>query len=212
MYHGPCTETCSIWCNKLTVYAVRLTALPVAHEYACLIVRGYKTAETRMTTHLKNMCGRYIVLYAKLIDVISGHWPELIDDLRRHWPDASDVMFNSPWPLTYEKSDGHAWALVKLGETVTKTCCGAPCTHDLELLATEDVSSHSWCTRKHLCVHQNWKFKHATRILDVIMFRYPVKVRPMPGMWIQSIPVTAIPWGGMNIEQRGVLLSSIRQD
>ena len=165
-----------------------------------------------MTTHLKNMCGRYVVLYAKLIDDIRRHWPEPIDELRRHWPDASDVMFNSPWPLTYEKSDGHAWALVKLVETVTKTCCGAPCTHDLELLATEDVSSHSWCTRKHLCVHQNWKFKHATRILDVIMFQYPVKVRPMPGMWIQSIPVTVIPWGGMNIEQRGVLLSSIRQD
>ena len=65
---------------------------------------------------------------------------------------------------------------------------------------------------KHLCVHQNWKFKYATRILDVIMLQYPVKVRPMPGMWIQSIPVTAIPWGGMNIGQRGALLSSIQQD
>jgi hypothetical protein len=43
------------------------------------------------------------------------------------------------------------------------------------------------------------------------MLQYPVKVRPMPGMWIQSIPVTAIPWGGMNIGQRGALLSSIRE-
>jgi len=58
----------------------------------------------------------------------------------------------------------------------------------------------------------DWKFKHATHILDVIMLQYPVKVRPMPGMWIQSIPVTAIPWGGMNIGQHGALLSSIRQD
>jgi hypothetical protein len=60
-----CTESCSIWCNTLTVYAVRLTVLAVAHEYACLIVRGYKTAETKMTDHLKKMCGRYVVMYAK---------------------------------------------------------------------------------------------------------------------------------------------------
>jgi hypothetical protein len=40
------------------------------------------------------------------------------------------------------------------------------------------------------------------------MLQYPVKVRLMPGMWIQSIPVTAIP---MNIGQRGALLSSIRE-
>jgi hypothetical protein len=79
-------------------------------------------------------------------------------------------------------------------------------------LAPEDVSSHFWFTRKHLCVHPNWKFKHATRVLDVIMLQYPVKVRPMPGIWIQSIPVTAIPWGGMNIGQRGALPSSIRED
>ena len=50
------------WCR--TVYAVRLTPLAVAHEYACLIVRGYKTAETKMIAHLKKMCGRYVVLYA----------------------------------------------------------------------------------------------------------------------------------------------------
>ena len=42
-----------------------------------------------------------------------------------------------------------------------------------------DVSSQTWCTRKNLCVPQNWQFRHATRILDVI---YPVKVRPIPGM------------------------------
>jgi hypothetical protein len=33
----------------LTVYAGRLMALPVAHEYACLMVGGYKTAETKKT-------------------------------------------------------------------------------------------------------------------------------------------------------------------
>ena len=44
------------------------------------------------------------------------------------------------------------------------------------------------------------------------MLPYPVqKVRPMPGMWIQSIPVTAIPWGRMNTGQRGALLSSIQE-
>jgi len=32
----------------------------------------------------------------------------------------------------------------------------------------------------------------------MIMLDNPVKVRPMPCMWVQSVPVTAIPWGSMN--------------
>ena len=59
----------------------------------------------------------------------------------------------------------------------------------------------------------DWEFQHATRILDVIMLEYPaLKVRPMPGIWGQSVPVTAIPWGGMNTEQRNTLQRSIRED
>ena len=99
------------WCNALTVYAVSLTALAVEHEYACLIVRGYKTAETRTTSQLKDMCGLYIVLYAKqlpLMESLPAKSPKPIDELRQHWPDASDVIFNSPWPLARENSDGHA--------------------------------------------------------------------------------------------------------
>jgi hypothetical protein len=65
-----------------------------------------------------------------------------------------------------------AWALVQLGETVTKECCARPCTLDCEQLAAEDVSSPHWCTHKHLSVHQNqWKFKYVIRILDVINTR-----------------------------------------
>ena len=123
-------------------------------EYACLIVRGYKTAETKMTAHLKKMCGRYVVLYANQLprmETLPAKSPGLIDELRRHFPDDSDEIMNSPWPQPCENSDGHAWAL---GETVTKTCCGMPCTHDWEPPTVEDVSSHFWCTRKHLCVHQ----------------------------------------------------------
>ncbi len=60
------------WCNALTVYAVSLTALAVEHEYACLIVRGYKTAETRTTSQLKDMCGLYIVLYAKQLQLMES--------------------------------------------------------------------------------------------------------------------------------------------
>ena len=82
--------------------------------------------------------------------------------------------------------------------------------HDWEPLAAEDVSAQSWCTRKRLCVHQNWKLKYATRILDVMMLQYPVTVSPMPVLWVQSIPVAAIPWEGMNSGQRDALLSSIR--
>ena len=123
-------------------------------EYACLIVRGYKTAETKMTAPLKKMCGRYVVLYANQLprmETLPAKSPGLIDELRRHFPDDSDEIMNSPWPQPCENSDGHAWAL---GETVTKTCCGMPCTHDWEPPTVEDVSSHFWCTRKHLCVHQ----------------------------------------------------------
>ena len=57
-------------------------AMPLHHEYACLMVRGYKTAETKKTAHLKNMRGRYIVLY-----VTEGRLPrtghcDLVDALR----------------------------------------------------------------------------------------------------------------------------------
>jgi hypothetical protein len=137
------------------VFAVRLTAQPFTHEYACLIVRGYKTAETRKTVHLKNMCGRYVVLYAKQLhrmESLPAKSPEFIDELKRHWPDASDVMINSPWPLACENSDGHAWALVQLGETVTKTCCGVPCMHDCELLAAAKTSLHTSGAHANTCV------------------------------------------------------------
>jgi hypothetical protein len=34
---------------------------------------------------------------------------------------------------------------------------------------------------------------------------YPVKVRPIPGMFVQSVPVTDIPLGGMKAEQHDLL-------
>ena len=40
-----------------------------------------------------------------------GHLAKLVDELRQHWPD-----------VRCERSDGCAWALVLVGETVTKTC------------------------------------------------------------------------------------------
>jgi len=78
--------------------------------------------------------------------------------------------------------------------------------------ADSDVSSQTWCTRKNLCVPQNWQFRHATRIPDVIKLDYQVKVRPMPSMWMQSVPVTAIQWGRMKTEQRNLVIRSIRKD
>ena len=38
------------------------------------------------------------------------------------------------------------------------------------------------------------------------MIEYLVKVRPMPGMWVQSVPVTAIPWGRMKTEQHSFVI------
>jgi hypothetical protein len=53
-----------------------------------------------------------------------------------------------------------------------------------------------------LCVPRNWQFKYDTPIQHVIMLECPVKVCPMPGIWVQSVPVTAIPWGRMNTEHQ----------
>jgi hypothetical protein len=67
-------------------------ALPVAHEYACLMVREYETAETKKTAHLKNICGRYLVLYASQVPAAEtqteGRLPQtghLVDEMRQHW-------------------------------------------------------------------------------------------------------------------------------
>ena len=43
------------------------------------------------------------------------------------------------------------------------------------------------------------------------MLDYPVKVRQMPGMWVQSVQVTAIPWVRMKTEQHNVVIKSIRK-
>jgi hypothetical protein len=44
------------------------------------------------------------------------------------------------------------------------------------------------------------------------MLDYQVKVRPIPGMFVQSVPATVIPWGRIKPEQRDLLMRSIRQD
>jgi hypothetical protein len=38
-------------------------AMPLQYEYGSHMVRGYKPDETKKTAHLKNMLGRYIVVY-----------------------------------------------------------------------------------------------------------------------------------------------------
>ena len=85
-------------------------------------------------------------------------------------------------------------------------------TLQIKVNSNSNVSSNTWYIRKNLCVPRNWEFQYATRILDVIMLEYPMKVHPIPGIWVQSVPVTAIPWGGMNTDQRNILQRSIQQD
>ena len=98
--------------------------MPLKYEYGCLMVRGYKTAETKKTAHLANMRGRYIVLYVTEDRLPQTGHCDLEDALRQDWPEVSDVsmMLHSPWPEGSERSDGCAWALVLVGETVTKEC------------------------------------------------------------------------------------------
>ena len=106
-----------------------------------------------------------------------------------HQHEVSDVsmMLNSPWSEGSERSNGCVWAFSLVGETVTKEChpgrraCRCDCPAHT---ANSNVSSNTWCPRKNLCVPRNWEFRHATRILDVIMLKYPLKVCPIPGIWV----------------------------
>ena len=75
----------------MTVYSVRLTTLALKYEYGCLMVRGYKKAETKTTSHLKNMHGRYIVLYVTEGRLHEPDHRDLVDALRQDWPEVSDV-------------------------------------------------------------------------------------------------------------------------
>jgi hypothetical protein len=70
----------------------------------------------------------WLISFGNPTESLPAMSPQLVDE-----PDASDVM-NSQWPQGCENSDGHAWALVQLRETVTNTCCWGPCTHDWEPL------------------------------------------------------------------------------
>ena len=84
-----CETQCSIWCNELTVYTcsiLSLMALPVAYEYACLMVRGYKTAETKKTAHLANMRGRYLLVYVTEEKLPQTGHCDLVDALRQDGP------------------------------------------------------------------------------------------------------------------------------
>jgi hypothetical protein len=67
-------------------------ALPVAHEYACLMVRGYKTAETKTTAHLKKMGGQYVVLYASQLPA-AGTLSEAMLLHRGHLAKCDDTEF-----------------------------------------------------------------------------------------------------------------------
>ena len=140
-------------------------------------------AETKKTAHLKNMRSLYIVLYVTEGRLHELDHRDLVDVLRQNWPEVSDVsmMLNSPWAEGCEQSAGCAWALVLVGETVTKECHpGRSCRCDCPAHTAHcNVSSNTWCTRKNLCVPRNWAFQHATRIQDVIMLEYPLKVHPM---------------------------------
>jgi len=76
-------------------------------------------------------------------------------------------------------------AFVRQGAVLTSVC---------ELVTEGETLCSIWCNS------------------DVIMLDYQVKVRPIPGMFVQSVPATVIPWGRIKPEQRDLLMRSIRQD
>ena len=60
--------------------------MSLKYEYGCLMVRGYKTAETKKTAHFKNMRGRYIVLYVTEGRLHEPDHRDLVDDRNKIGP------------------------------------------------------------------------------------------------------------------------------
>ena len=190
-------------CAAVCVQWVTLLVMTVQYAYACLIMDGYKTGESRNTMHVANHKGLFIALYAQQR---SEDWDatEMMEMLRELWPGMPDSALEENRKARFEH--GCIWGLVSLGDTYTKTCCKQPCSCTCEHL------DGVWCPeRKDICVDSSWKFRHVTQLENPIPLRFPVHVRPMPGLFRQRIPLAAIPLENMTVTQQHLWRHSVSE-
>ena len=134
---------------------------------------------------------------------------DLVDALmRQDWPEVSDVsmMLNSPCPdassaTTPSSPPPPSCTRPRPSCSRRSSCasgCARPsaCTSTCTRSAVRSTSSSTCSPRR--------KAGPAVAIvrripLTVTSLQTRGKVRPMPGIWVQSVPVTAIPWGGHQI-------------
>jgi len=177
--------------------------MTVQYAYACLIMDGYKTGESRNTMHVANRKGLFIALYAQQR---SEDWDatEMMEMLRELWPGMPHSALEENRKARFEH--GCIWGLVSIGDTYTKTCCKQPCSCTCEHL------DGVWCPeRKDICVDSSWKFRHVTQLENPIPLRFPVHVRPMPGLFRQRIPLAAIPLENMTVTQQHLWRHSVSE-
>ena len=105
-------------CAAVCVQWVTLLVMTVQYAYACLIMDGYKTGESRNTMHVANRKGLFIALYAQQR---SEDWDatEMMEMLRELWPGMPDSVLEENRKARFEH--GCIWGLVSIGDT--KTCC-----------------------------------------------------------------------------------------
>jgi hypothetical protein len=178
-------EVCIRW--------VTVLVMPVQFWYACLIMNGYKTGESRGSMHVANCQGLYLGLYAQ-----RHTWPSnrstMMSTLHEWWPDLPETVLDPPDAMFEE---GCIWGLVGIGGTYSKSCCQAPCACACPHL--EGVWSP---VRKDICVDSKWRYKHVTQLVDTIRLEFPVSARPCGGgLFTQRIPLRAIPIDSMSSEQ-----------
>ena len=122
--------------------------------------------------------------------------------LRELWPGMPDSALEESRKARFEH--GCIWGLVSIGDTYTKTCCKQPCPCACK------HQEGAWCPeRKDICVDSSWKFRHVTQLENPIALRFPVHVRPMPGLFRQRIPIAAIPLDIMTDTQKHLWRHSV---
>ena len=88
-------------CAAMYVQWVTILVMSVQYAYACLIMDGYKTGESRNTMHVANCKGLFITLYAHQR---SEDWntTEMLEMLRELWPGMPDSALEESRKARFE--------------------------------------------------------------------------------------------------------------
>ena len=176
-----------------------MIAVSIDFWFAVSIVHQVKTAESRNSRHVANLCGKYFLLYA--CKQPSSMDPNVLSQIQQFCPPSalSQVLQGAPygWP------DCCVWALVEAGETVSKLFPDTgPCP------VHEKTGWHPGPAE--LVMPSTRPFQHATRLKDVMLLRHNVCARPNgSGPFHVNIPLSAIPMDKMDSRQMERLRRSV---